>query len=164
MTKAGLIAVLLMGVAASASAAPQCYRASEIEAEQAMRYQAKLMVLSDACRSSSYNQFVTRNSKLIVAYQHALIDRFRRSNARHAEDAFDRFLTKLANEYALGAGRQTVDALCGQSAAFLTQARDFRAEDFRRFVAQEAVEERQSYPRCAEESAAALPREPLKRD
>ncbi len=164
MTKASLIAIALMGVAASASAAPQCYRASEIEAEQAMRYQAKLMVLSDACRSTSYNQFVNRNSAVIISYQHALIGRFRRSEGRHAEDAFDRFLTKLANQFALGAGQQPVDALCGQSAGFLTQARDFRAEEFRRFVAQQAVEERQSYPRCAEESAAASARNPVKRD
>jgi hypothetical protein len=155
MTKAGLIAVALMGVAASASAAPQCYRASEIEAEQAMRYQAKLMVLSDACRSSSYNQFVNRNRVIIIAYQHALIDRFRRSSGRHAEDAFDRYQTKLANEFALGAGQQSVDKLCGQSAAFLTQARDFHSNDFQRFVARQAVEERHSYPHCSEESASA---------
>ena len=37
MTKAGLIAVALMGVAATASAAPQCYRANEAEAEQVRR-------------------------------------------------------------------------------------------------------------------------------
>lgn len=38
---------MLLGAIATANAAPQCYRANEIEAEQAMRYQAKLMVLSD---------------------------------------------------------------------------------------------------------------------
>jgi len=44
MSKAGMTALFLLGAVATAEAAPQCYRASEIEAEQAVRYQAKLMV------------------------------------------------------------------------------------------------------------------------
>ncbi|HKT16999.1 MAG TPA: hypothetical protein VJR47_03085 [Stellaceae bacterium] len=155
MTKAGLIACALMGVAATASAAPQCYRTDQAEAEQAMRYQAKLMVLSDTCHSSSYSTFVNRNRALIISYQHALIDWFRKLEGRHAEDAFDRYQTKLANQYALGAGNTPVATLCGQSAAFLDQARDFRAEDFRHYITRAAVEEHSSYPRCTQESAEA---------
>jgi hypothetical protein len=151
--KAGFAALLLMGVAASASAAPQCYRTSEIEADQAMRYQAKLMVLSDACRSSSYSEFIHRNSAAIISYQHALIARFRRSNGRHAEDAFDRFQTRLANQYALGAGQQTVATLCAKSASFLQKAQAFVASEFRHYMARQAAEERHAYTSCAERSA-----------
>ena len=164
MTKSGLIAVALMGIAATATAAPQCYRANEAEAEQAMRYQAKLMVLSDTCRSSSYNTFVNRNRALIISYQHALIDWFRKLEGRHAEDAFDRYQTKLANQYALGAGKTPVATLCGQYAGFLEQARDFRAEDFRHYITRTAMEDHTTYPRCNEESAEAVRHQRVKKD
>lgn len=152
MIKSGVISILILGVVATANAAPQCYRATEIEAEQAMQYQVKLMVLSDTCRSDSYGQFVHRNSELISFYQHQLIEHFRRVDARHPIDAFDRFQTRLANQYALGAGQEPVDSLCAKSAAFLTQAPGFGKDDFRRFVVQQAAVERPSYPRCADDS------------
>lgn len=152
MIKSGVISILILGVVATANAAPQCYRASEIEAEQAMHYQVKLMVLSDTCRSDSYGQFVHRNGELITFYQHQLIEHFRRTDARHPVDEFDRFQTRLANQYALGAGQEPVASLCAKSAAFLTQAHSFGKDDFRRFVAQQAAEKRPSYSRCADNS------------
>ena len=139
---------LFFSVASVASAAPQCYRASEIEADQAMRYQAKLMVLSDSCSSDSYSVFVHRNADVISSYQHQLIEYFRRSNQHRPEDEFDRFITRLANQYALGAGQQKLDSLCTNAAPFLTQAPNFGKEDFRRFVAQQAADERRTYPTC----------------
>lgn len=151
--KVGFIALLLMGVAATANAAPQCYRASEIEAEQAMRYQAKLMVLSDACRSDSYSEFIHRNSAVIIDYQHKLIAHFRRTAGRHAEDVFDRFLTRLANQYALGAGQRSVATLCSESAGFLRKAQHFSAREFRHFMARQVAEEHRSYRSCADRSA-----------
>jgi len=151
-TKRGLaLATALVFASASvASAAPQCYRSTEIEADQAMRYQAKLMVLSDTCSSDSYSQFVRRNAEAISFYQHQLIDYYRRIDQRHAEDQFDRFITRLANEYALGAGEQRLDSLCANSAAFLTQAPNFGKDEFRHFVAQQAADERRSYQVCAD--------------
>ena len=154
MTKArrsvALATAMLFGVVSAASAAPQCYRASEIEADQAMRYQAKLMVLSDSCKTDSYSRFVRRNAETISYYQHQLIEHFRRADQRHAEDEFDRFLTRLANQYALGAGEQKLDALCTDAATFLTQAPNLGKEEFRHFVAQQAAEERRSYSVCAD--------------
>lgn len=149
-TKQGLAlaTAIFFGVATVASAAPQCYRANEIEADQAMRYQAKLMVLSDSCSSDSYSQFVRRNAELISSYQHELIEHFRRADRHRPEDEFDRFLTRLANQYALGAGEEKLDSLCTHAANFLTQAPHFSKDEFRRFVAQQAVDERQSYPSC----------------
>jgi hypothetical protein len=151
MKKSGIVSVLMLGVVATANAAPACYRTNEIEAEQAMRYQAKLMVLSDTCRSDSYGQFVHRNAELISAYQHELIDRFRRTNARHAVDEFDRYITRLANEYALGAGQQPIQSLCATSADFLNKAPTYGKDEFRHFVAAQAIEERASRPYCADE-------------
>jgi hypothetical protein len=155
-TKQGLAlaTALFFGAASVASAAPQCYRTNEIEADQAMRYQSKLMVLSDSCSSDSYSQFVRRNAEVISSYQHQLIEHFRRIDRHRPEDEFDRFLTRLANQYALGAGEEKLDSLCAQSAAFLTQAPNFGKDEFRRFVAQQAVDERQSYSRCEDEQSA----------
>jgi len=150
VTRAGLLAIILSGAVATAQAAPQCYRANEIEAEQAMRYQAKLMVLSDSCRSDSYSLFLHRNADVITSYQRQLIAYFRRIDGRRPEDAFDRFLTRLANQFALGAGQEPLDALCGKSADFLAQALNFGKEEFRRFIAEQAAQERKSYRACAD--------------
>jgi hypothetical protein len=150
MTRAGVIAVLLIGTMATANAAPQCYHASEIEADQAMHYQAKLMVLSDTCRSNSYTQFLRRNADVISSYQHQLIGYFRRLDGHRPEDAFDRFLTRLANQFALGAGQEPLDSLCVKAADFLSQALNFGKEEFRHFMAQQAVIERKSYQSCAD--------------
>jgi len=150
MTKAGLSAVILLGAVATANAAPQCYRASEIEAEQAMRYQAKLMVLSDMCRSTAYNSFVNRNADVIKSYQGQMIGYFRRVDGRKAEDAFDRYITRLANQFALGAGQEKVDSLCHASAEFLSRAPQLGKDEFRHFVADQAASQRTSYASCAD--------------
>lgn len=148
MTRAGVVAILLIGTMATASAAPQCYHANEIEADQAVRYQAKLMVLSDSCRSTSYTQFLQKNGDVIAGYQRELVGYFRRADGRSGETGFDRFLTRVANQFALGAGQEPLQSLCGRSADFLTQAVNFGKEEFRHFMAQEAAAERRSYKTC----------------
>lgn len=140
---------LLIGAVATAHAAPQCFRPTEIEAAEAMRYQAKLMVLSDTCRSDAYSLFVHRNSKQIVEYQKLLIERYRVTEGRRAVDAFDSFQTRLANEYALEAGHTPVDALCAKSAEFLSKAPRLGGEEFRQLVMAQAGEAHASYPSCA---------------
>lgn len=150
MTRLGVIAVAMIGVVTAANAAPQCYHPTEIEADQAARYQAKLMVLSDSCRSNSYNQFVNRNAETIIFYQRQLISFFRRGDARRPEDQFDKFLTRLANQTALTAGQEPLDSLCPRSAEFLSQAVNFGKEEFRRFVASQAAVERKSYRICTQ--------------
>ena len=42
-------AVLMGSVALATAATPQCFKASDMEAEQAIRFQAELMVVSDTC-------------------------------------------------------------------------------------------------------------------
>lgn len=140
----------MASVVTAANAAPPCYSANEIEADQAVRYQAKLMVLSDSCRSSSYSDFVHRNAQILSAYQRQLIGFYRRSEPRRPEDAFDRFLTRIANQIALTTGQEPLVSLCAKAADFLTQANSFSKEEFRRYVAAQATEERKSYPICRE--------------
>ena len=150
MTRLGIVAVIVAGVVTAAHAAPQCYRTDEIEADQAVRYQAKLMVLSDSCHSNSYSQFVHRNAEALSLYQRQLIGFFRRRDPHRPEDAFDKFLTRVANQIALAAGEEPLASLCPKSTDFLTQAVTFDKDEFRRFVAAQAVVERKSYPTCTE--------------
>lgn len=150
MTKLGIVAVLMIGAMAAAQAAPQCYRANEIEADQALRYQAKLMVLSDSCRSSSYNEFVARNAATLSLYQQEMIGFFRRHDASRPEDALEKFLTRIANQLALSFGNEELASLCPRSADFLTQAVTFGKDEFRSYVAEQAAIERHSYRTCVD--------------
>lgn len=140
---------MMVGVVATAEAAP-CYHAGEIEAEQAVRYQAKLMVLSDSCRSDSYREFITHNAAVVSFYQKQMIGFFRRQEARSPEDAFDRFLTRIANQFALAVGQEPLASLCPRSADFLTQANSFGNDDFRHYVAEQAAIERRTYRVCTD--------------
>jgi len=151
MKKSVLVSLLMLGSVATANAAPLCYHTNEAEAEQAMRYQAKLMVLSDTCRSDAYTQFVHRNASVISGYQHDLIGYYRRADGRHAENAFDSYITRLANEYALGAGKEPLASLCAKSAEFLSQAPNLGKDEFRHYVVAQMAVERPSHPACANE-------------
>jgi hypothetical protein len=150
VTRLGIVAVITIGAMAAAQAAPQCYRASEIEADQALRYQAKLMVLSDSCRSDSYDEFVTHNAKALSLYQQQMIGFFRRHDAPRPEDALEKFLTRVANQIALSFGQEELASLCPRSADFLTQAVNFGKDEFRSYVAEQAAIERHSYRACTD--------------
>jgi hypothetical protein len=145
--KAGVIAVILAGSVSVAQAAT-CYKTDEIEADQAVRFQAELMVLSDSCGSTSYNTFTHSNASTLAAYQQTMIGFFRRSSGRGADTAFDRFITSLANQQALSVGKEPIASLCTRSADFLTKAQAFGREDFRRYVTDQASAARGNYVSC----------------
>lgn len=83
-------------------------------------------------------------------YQQELIGFFRRHDAHRPEDAFDKFLTRIANQIALAAGEEPLASLCPKAADLFTQAIGFDKDDFRRFVTAQAAVERKSYPTCTE--------------
>lgn len=143
-----IVAVALLGSAAAANAATQCYRASEIEADQAVRYQTSLMVLSDSCGGNIYTDFIRRNGDLLARYQRQLIAFFSRTKGRHGSDAFDQFMTQLANKTSLDVGARPLASVCGDAGDFLAQAAKFVADDFKRFIAAQAVARRNDYPNC----------------
>ena len=147
--KTGILAVLLLGTFSVAQAAT-CYRADEIEADQAMRFQAQVMVLSDSCQSSSYNDFKQRNGMTLAAYQQKMIGHFRRDgvSARGADNAFDSFITALANKVALAYGAEPLASLCSRSATFLAQAGHFSVNDFVHYIDEQAAANRGTYTTC----------------
>jgi hypothetical protein len=134
-----------------AAPAPQCYRPPEIEAEQAVRYQAELMVLSDSCGAEqTYVGWTTRVRRVLVSYQKALIEHFRRGGSvRNAQAQFDTYITRLANEASLRTGKEPLASVCHNAADFLAKADRAGEEDFHQYVAAQAVEHKPDYKSCA---------------
>lgn len=131
-----------------ALAAPPCFQPVEIEADQALRYQTELMVLSDTCGGADYRDFTVRNREQIVAYQHALKDYFRRTGARNPDASLDSFLTRIANEAALQDGRELRQEVCTRSVTFFATAKTLDREQFRRHASELATQNQATYRRC----------------
>lgn len=125
-----------------------CFQPADIEAEQAIRYQTELMVLSDTCDNDSYRDFTVRNRGTIISYQSQLIEHFRRTGARSPRASLDTFLTQMANELALHVAREPAHSVCGRSATLFDEARRLDGDQFRRHVAALAVENGKGYRRC----------------
>lgn len=144
----GAALVLTLGQALPARAA-SCFQPADIEAEQAIRYQTELMVLSDTCNvSSSYRDFTVRLRDTIVQYQHQLIDHFRRAGAKSPEATLDKFLTQIANELSMRSGAEQRPVICARSATFLSDAAKLTDAEFRNHVAELATEHEKSYRVC----------------
>jgi len=141
--KTATAALLLLGsVAGALAATPQCLPARDQEAEQAIRFQTELMVVSDTCGAQTYTQFARRNRDVLVDYQQQVIERFRRSGAGHAEARFDSYLTRLANEVSLRLGAQPVATMCHDNQTLLATAETMSGDQFRHYVAQKAAVQR----------------------
>jgi hypothetical protein len=140
MLRFATAAVVLLGsVAWAAAATPQCLRARDLEAEQAMRFQTEIMVVSDTCGAQTYTRFARRNREALVEYQKQVIDHFRRIGSPHAEARFDSYLTQLANEVSLRVGAQPVAQMCEQAQPLLATADALAGDGFRRYVAQQVT-------------------------
>jgi hypothetical protein len=142
-----ILGALCLLVASGAQAAPACYVGGEIEADQAVQYQTELMVMSGACGTHNYTDFLQRNSSIISTYQSTLIEHYRRGG-RNPEQTFESYLTHLANQSSLRLGEQTPAALCAQSADWLKAADTLGPEEFRRLVASRATVRKTAYRRC----------------
>jgi hypothetical protein len=150
MLRRALAALVLVSITGAATAAPvSCYRADEIEADQAVKFQTELMVLSDTCRAaSSYGAFLQRNRLAISSYQQALMDRFKRTGERSGESALDRYMTHLANTTSLDIIGVPRDQLCAGSAPLLESGSHMDSTALRSVVASRVAERRHTYRRC----------------
>ncbi len=156
-TLAATVALAVMLQPIVAAAQPECYRSPEIEADQAVRYQAELMVVSDSCGAeSTYVHFRQHVSKLLVDYQNRMIEHFRRFGARHPESVFDSFITRLANEVALKKGIQPLSTVCADGAPLLATADSLDEDHFRQLISQQADARRPDYQFCATEKTVAV--------
>jgi len=143
-------AVFAAAVAAAASCATawaaECYSPADIEAEQALLFQTNLMVVSSACRNTTYGEFRARNKDMILRYQNAMIDHFRRTGARNPKSAFDTWQTSLANEAAQKQAVVPTAQFCQQSVDMLKLASTFDPRAFHDYAVAHAVDG--THPKC----------------
>jgi hypothetical protein len=144
------VSVLLCLVAAATAETQDCLRPAEAEAEQAIRFQTELMVVSETCHEQTYPHFLHRNRTALAEYQKRMIERYRRTGAARPKASLDTYMTRLANETALRVSNEPVEALCQEQADFLATANALDAKKFRRYIAKQAAERDAERRRCAD--------------
>lgn len=153
MRRALLLGAMVSLVATAAWAATskrECYSNADVEAELAVQFQAKLMVLSDVCRDTTYGLFTQRNRDAIIKYQKQMIEHFRREGKGRADVVFENYMTHLANEEALASGKRSMSENC-QTSALIPLANSFTGStEMRAYFASQAAANRSSYTVCKE--------------
>ena len=126
-----------------ASAADRhCYSPTELEAEQAIKFQTNLMVISSACRDTVYGEFRARNTAAIIRYQKIMICHFR------SQGAFDAWNTSLANEISLRQGAESTAVVCQKAADLLKMASTLDAKGLHDYAVAQATSPAETHPRC----------------
>jgi hypothetical protein len=132
-----------------ASAADRhCYSDVDLEAEQAIRFQTNLMVISSACRDTVYGEFRARNTAAIIRYQKIMIAHFRREGARNAQGAFDSWNTSLANEISLKQGVESTAVVCQNAAELLKRASTLDAKGLHDYAVAQAAGPAETNLKC----------------
>ena len=142
-------AILAAASLQGASAADRhCYSAADLEAEQAIRFQTNLMVISSACRDTVYGEFRARNKDAIIRYQQIMIAHFRREGARNAQSEFNSWNTGLANEIALKQGAQPTVVVCQKAADLEKMASNLDAKGLHDYAVAQAASPAETHPKC----------------
>jgi hypothetical protein len=144
-----VLLLLCLGVGATA-ATPDCLRPAEAEAEQAIRFQTELMVVSETCHEQTYPQFLHRNRRALADYQRRMLERYRRAGAPRPKASLDSYMTRLANETALRVSDEPAEVLCHEQADFLAAAKTLDGKKFRRYITKQAVARDAEHRRCTE--------------
>jgi hypothetical protein len=126
----------------------RCYSAADQEAEQAIVFQTNLMVVSSACRDTTYGEFRARNKDAIIRYQKTMINHFRREGYRDAQGRFDSWNTSLANEIALKQGATPTAVVCQKAADMLKMASTLDAKGLHDYAVAQAASPAEIHPRC----------------
>jgi|SRR5579862_6357837 len=142
-------ALSLVTIAAAAAPTGECFSSADLEAQAAVRFQAQLMVLSDICHDTTYGRFTQRNRDAIMAYQHQMIDHFKRAGERRADITFENYMTRLANQESIASSQRTTGEICQPSNAIAVTANSIgTSKDFRAYAASHAAAIRASYRVC----------------
>ena len=144
----GTVVAVLCLVAGATAATPECLRPAEAEAEQAIRFQTELMLVSETCREQTYPRFLRRNRKALVDYQQRMIERYRRAGAPRPRATLDSYMTQLANQISLQVSAEPVEALCRDQADFLATADALDVKKFRHYIAEQAIKHAAGHGRC----------------
>jgi hypothetical protein len=84
-----------------------------------------------------------------MAYQHQMIDHFKRAGEHRADITFENYMTRLANQESIASGQRTSGEICQPNNALrVTANRIGTPKDFRAFAASEAATNRARYVAC----------------
>jgi hypothetical protein len=98
-SKAGTTAIALCLIAGNAAAARRCASPEELTALKASALRQQLMVAALTCHEAgSFNRFVTTYHEKFVASDHALMHFFVRQSGGRADDAYNAYKTRMAND------------------------------------------------------------------
>jgi len=148
MRKAVLATAIFFVASLQGASAADCYSPAELEAEQAIRFQTNLMVISSACRDTVYGEFRARNTAAIIRYQKTMIAHFRREGARNAQSAFDAWNTSLANEISLKQGAQSTAVVCQNAVDLERTASTLDSKGLHDRMAAQAASPMEMHPKC----------------
>ncbi|MEA1651100.1 hypothetical protein UAJ10_19005 [Nitrospirillum sp. BR 11164] len=134
-----------------------CYSPAEFDAEQAIRYHTRLMVIGLTCQQLGgnyeglyvrYKKFTLAHKTQIIAWEDALIARYRKTAKGNPNRALDTLRTHLANEMSQHIAAVSTDIYCAQHADMLAQAELMNDADVVKTVTNDAVVRVSELPRC----------------
>jgi hypothetical protein len=146
---AALALLVVCGGSLADARSSDCFRRSEAVADQALRYSAEVMVMSDTCRNPTYDRFALRNRTELIEFQELMKDHFRRSG-RNAQAKLDAFMTHLANDAALRTGVQDIGQVCAVAVQFLATADTMSGQGFRQYAEGQVKQHDGEYRFCRE--------------
>ncbi len=133
-----------------ASAADRhCYSAADLEAEQAIKFQTNLMVISSACRDTRVRRVSraqhSRDHPLPENHDRLISDVRARATPRATFDAWN---TSLANEISLRQGAESTASICQKAADLLKMASTLDAKGLHDYAVAQATSPAETHPRC----------------
>lgn len=102
LAKAGTTTLALCLAATSVAAGTRCASHEELTALKVAALRQELMVAGLTCHeASSFNRFVTSYQNELLASDHALMRFFVRQSHARADDAYNSYKTRLANDFSM---------------------------------------------------------------
>jgi hypothetical protein len=151
-----IVAALALAALSVTSAHAACWSEVAVSAAKVRDFETMLMVSALRCRTADnamlkqYNRFVTRSRPALAAVNETLRGHFARDGGLNA---YDRFVTAIANRYGAGAEGLVCDDMTSILSA--AEAEDGSLAGLSRLAAAAGVEPRLSGERCRQTVAAA---------
>ncbi|MEA1676047.1 hypothetical protein [Nitrospirillum sp. BR 11163] len=134
-----------------------CYSPAEFDAEQAIRYHTRLMVIGLTCQQLGgnyeglyvrYKKFTLAHRTQIIAWEDSLIAHYRKTTKGNPNRALDTLRTHLANEMSQHIAAVSTDIYCAQHVDLLAQAELMSDADVVKTISNDAVVRVSELPRC----------------
>ncbi len=150
MLKTILLAVSLLAIVPAVASAEPCYTGDEVEADQALRYQAWLRVVGLSCSGyAQYQSFADKNQSLLQDYQNRLIHFYKAHYKGDAEARLHARESEASNEESLVATRGGTLALCKAHADELQRAAQGSSEDIKHEIAAFTISQPAAKRKCS---------------